>query len=166
MRAFPMNDRPMPSLNELEEEVLMPAPALCTVGEIMAREVIMVHPDTSLQLAAELMLEHAISGMPVVDEQGQLLGMVSKTDLVRHGLAEAVQADMTLPSGQHVLDGTTVEDVMTRQVLSLPEKASLMDAAKIMVNAGIHRVPVVTARGALAGLVSTSDIVRWVAGLP
>jgi len=127
--------------------------------------VIAFRPDTSLQTAAELMLEHAISGMPVVDEQGRLQGMVSKTDLVRHGLT-GEEAGMALPSGQHVLDGTTVGDVMTRHVLIVPEGASLAEAAKIMVNAGIHRVPVVSTRGHLAGLISTSDIVRWVAGLP
>jgi CBS domain-containing protein len=71
-----------------------------------------------------------------------------------------------LPPGQHVDDGSTVEEVMTRQVLTVRAGASLTEAAKIMVNAGVHRVPVLTARGALAGLVSTSDIVRWVAGLP
>jgi CBS domain-containing protein len=164
MRAFPMTDHPMPFY--MEETEPLPVPALFTVGEVMVREVIAVHPDTSLQMAAELMLEHAISGMPVVDEQGRLQGMVSKTDLVRHGLAREDEAGMALPSGQHVLDGTTVADVMTRHVLIVPEGASLAEAAKIMVNAGIHRVPVVSTRGLLAGLISTSDIVRWVAGLP
>ena len=163
MRAFPMNNRPMPS-SELEE--LLPAPALCTVGDVMSREVIAVNPDTSLRTAAELMLEHAISGMPVVDDEGQLLGMVSKTDLVRHRLASEDDGDVMLPAGQHLLDGTTVEDVMTQHVLIVPEKASLTEAAKLMVNAGVHRVPVVSTRGVLAGLVTTSDIVRWVAGLP
>lgn len=165
MRAFPMNNRPMPSPSELEESEL-PAPALCTVGDVMSREVIAVNPDTSLQTAAELMLEHAISGMPVLDEQGRLLGMVSKTDLVRQRLASEDESSVTLPSGQHLVDVTTVEDVMTRHVLIVPEKASLTEAAKIMVNAGVHRVPVVSSRGTLAGLVTTSDIVRWVAGLP
>lgn len=165
MRSFPMTDHPMPFY--MEETEPLPAPALCTVGEVMVREVIAVHPDTSLQTAAELMLEHGISGMPVVDEEGRLQGMVSKTDLVRHGLAGENEASgMALPSGQHVLDGTTVGEVMTRHVLIVPERASLTEAAKIMVNAGIHRVPVVSTRGLLAGLVSTSDIVRWVAGLP
>ncbi len=165
MRAFPRNDRPMTSPSELEPEEWLPTPALWAVRDVMSREVIAVNPDTSLQTAAELMLEHGISGMPVVDEQGQLLGMVSKTDLVRQRLTGEDADSVTLPSGQHVMDGTTVEDVMTRHVLLVPEKASLTDAAKIMVNAGVHRVPVVTSQGVLAGLVTTSDIVRWVAGL-
>ncbi|WPB80408.1 CBS domain-containing protein [Archangium violaceum] len=166
MRAFPMNNRPMPFPSELEESEPLPSPALWAVCDVMSREVIVVNPDTSLQTAAELMLEHAISGMPVVDEQGRLLGMVSKTDLVRQRLASEDESSVTLPAGQHLEDTTIVEDVMTRHVLIVPEKASLTEAAKIMVNAGVHRVPVVSSRGTLAGLVTTSDIVRWVAGLP
>ncbi|QRK04626.1 CBS domain-containing protein [Archangium violaceum] len=166
MRATPTTDLSLTSFFYEEENEALPAPALSTVDEVMAREVISVRPDTSLQTAAELMLELVISGMPVVDEKGQLLGMLSKTDLVRHRLDEDGEARVTLPSGQHVLEGTTVEDVMTRQVLTVPEGASLAEAAKIMVNAGVHRVPVVNATGALVGLVTTSDIVRWVAGLP
>jgi CBS domain-containing protein len=149
-----------------EESEALPAPALCTVDEVMVRNVISVHPDTSLRTATELMLEHGISGLPVVDEAGRLVGMLSKTDLVRHRLDEDSEASVSLPSGQHVLEGTTVEDVMTRQVLTAPAGASLAEAAKIMAIAGVHRVPVVTPEGALTGLVTTSDLVRWVAGLP
>jgi CBS domain-containing protein len=163
MRALPLTDLP---LHVVEETEAMPAPALSTVEEVMAREVIAVRPDTSLQTAAELMLEQGISGMPVVDDEGQLVGMLSKTDVVRHQLDEDAAPVGTLPSGQHLLEGTIVEDVMTPRVLAVREGASLADAAKIMVTAGVHRVPVVNRKGALAGLITTSDIVRWVAGLP
>jgi CBS domain-containing protein len=164
MRAHPQTYLPLQAFEETE--VLMPAPALTTVEELMTREVIAVRPDTSLHTAAELMLEHGISGMPVVDEEGQLVGMLSKTDVVRHQLDADEVAVENLPSGQHVLDDTTVEDVMTPQVLAVWEGASLADAAKIMVNAGVHRVPVVSRNGMLAGLITHTDIVRWVAGLP
>ncbi len=166
MRAMPSSYLPYALLEEEETETL-PAPSLCTVDEVMAREVLAVRPDISLRTAAELMLEHAISGMPVVDEEGQLVGMLSKTDLVRHRIEDDVEASVeVLPTGQHFLDGSTAEDVMTRQVLTVPEGMSLAMAAKIMVNAGVHRVPVVNQMGALVGQLSTTDIVRWVAGLP
>ncbi|HLM45996.1 MAG TPA: CBS domain-containing protein [Myxococcaceae bacterium] len=163
MRAHSQNDFPFHALEQTEA---LPAPALSTVEEVMAREVIAVRPDTSLQLAAEQLLEHGISGMPVIDEEGQLVGMLSKTDVVRHQLEDGEATVENLPSGQHLLEGTTVEDVMTPQVLAVWEGASLMDAAKIMVNAGVHRVPVVSRSGFLVGLISNTDIVRWVAGLP
>jgi CBS domain-containing protein len=167
MRALSQSDLLAFSLVSLDKEENLPAPTLSTVEEVMTRDIIAVRPDTSLRTATELMLEHAISGMPVVDEEGRLVGMLSKTDLVRHRLADEDETTVArLPSGQHLLEGTTVEDVMTRQVLTVREGASLCEAAKILVNAGVHRVPVVTGSGALAGLISTSDIVRWVAGLP
>jgi CBS domain-containing protein len=167
MRAMRSSNLPTLSFPQVEETEGLPAPTLCTVDEVMAREVLAVRPDISLRTAAELMLEHAISGMPVVDEDGQLVGMLSKTDVVRHGLEDDVEASVELlPTGQHYLDGTTAGDVMTRQVLTVPEGLSLAMAAKIMVNAGVHRVPVVSATGALVGQLSTTDIVRWVAGLP
>jgi CBS domain-containing protein len=166
MRAMPSNHLPYTFL-ELEEAESLPAPALCTVDEVMAREVLAVRPDISLRTAAELMLEYAISGMPVVDEEGRLVGMLSKTDLVRHRIEDDVEASVELlPTGQHFMDGTTAEDVMTRQVLTVPEGCSLAVAAKLMANAGVHRVPVVNETGALVGQLSTTDIVRWVAGLP
>ena len=99
-----------------------------------------------------------------LDEQNELLGMVSKTDVMRHRL-ENGEASVSLSSDQHAIEDTTVGDVMTRQVLTVPEGASLVEAAKIMVAAGVHRVPVVSVDGALVGLVTTSDFVRWVAGL-
>jgi CBS domain-containing protein len=164
MRALPLNDYSLPFM--MEETEPLPVPALFTVDEVMAREVIAVRPDTSLQMAAELMLEQGISGMPVVDEEGQLVGMLSKTDLVRHQLDDGEATVGTLPSGQHLLEGTLVEEVMTPQVLAVWQGASLADAAKILVDAGVHRVPVVSRDGVLVGLVSNTDIVRWVAGLP
>jgi CBS domain-containing protein len=163
MRAHPVTDL---SFYPEDETQALPAPALSTVEEVMAREVIAVRPDTSLHMAAELLLEHGISGMPVVDEEGQLVGMLSKTDVVRHQLDQDEAPVDNLPSGQHSVDGTTVEDVMTPRVLAVWEGASLVDAAKIMVNAGVHRVPVVSRDGMLAGLITHTDIVRWVAGLP
>ncbi|QRO00468.1 CBS domain-containing protein [Archangium violaceum] len=166
MRAALLTDLPTVSSLYEEETEPLPAPALCTVDEVMVRNVIAVHPDTSLRTATELMLEHAISGIPVVDEAGLLVGMLSKTDLVRHQLDEESADSVTLPSDQHVLEDTTVEDVMTRQVLTVPAGASLAEAAKVMAIAGVHRVPVVAPGGALTGLVTTSDLVRWVAGLP
>lgn len=165
MRAIQSIDLP-PSLSFYREELeSLPAPALSTVEEVMARDVLAVRPDMDLRTAAELLLENAISGMPVVDEQNQLLGMVSKTDMMRHRL-ENGEESVSLSSDQHVLEDTTVADVMTRQVLTVLEGTSLVEAAKLMVTAGVHRVPVVSPEGALVGLVTTSDFVRWVAGLP
>lgn len=149
-----------------EEHELLPAPKLSTVDEVMTRDVVAVRPDTSLETVAEVLLEHGISGVPVVSATGRLLGLVSKTDLVRRQLVPQDEAEVVAGPGQHLVDGTTVAEVMTREVVSVHVGDSLADAAQVMAFTGVHRVPVLDAKGVMVGLVTTSDVVRWVAGLP
>jgi CBS domain-containing protein len=144
----------------------LPAPDLSTVDEVMTRRVLSVRPDTSVETLAALMLEHNISGLPVVDEHGQLVGMVSKTDLVRAQNSGDSDPMSPLPYGEHAVTGATVADLMSPHVLSVPQGSPLSETARLMVEAGVHRLPVITRKGELCGMVSTSDIVRWVAGLP
>jgi CBS domain-containing protein len=144
----------------------LPAPAMSTVGEVMMRDVIFVRPDTSLLTVAELLLDHHISGVPVVDSKGRLQGVISQTDLVRRQIDEEGEAGPSLDAGLHMVDSSVAADVMTKKVLTVDPGASLVEAAKVMVEASVHRVPVVTKDGKLVGIVSTSDIVRWVAGFP
>jgi CBS domain-containing protein len=144
----------------------LPAPDLCTVDEVMTRRVVSVRPDTSVETLAALMLERNISGLPVVDAHGQLVGMVSKTDVVRAQNSSNEDPMSPLPYGLHAVSGATVSDLMSPHVLAVPEGSPLSETARLMVEAGVHRLPVVTHKGALCGMVSTSDIVRWVAGLP
>jgi CBS-domain-containing membrane protein len=158
-----------PTLLLADEEVeAFPAPSLCTVDEVMSRDVITARADTALQLVGELMLEHGISGVPVIDAEWRLLGVVSKTDLVRQSLEAGTsgEAETHLASGHHVLEGTVAEDVMSRAVVCVRAGASLAHAARVMATAGVHRVPVVSPAGRLVGVVSTTDLVRWMAGLP
>ena len=148
------------------EDASLPAPQLCTVDEVMTRDVVSVRPDTSVETLAELMLEHHISGLPVVDGGGRLVGLVSKTDLVR-AQNSAEEADgVVLPRGVHEVSGATVADLMSERVLCVRTGAQLSEAARLMVDAGVHRLPVISRGDALQGMVSTSDVVRWVAGLP
>jgi CBS domain-containing protein len=161
-----MHVLPFPFTDVTASEDLLPAPALCTVDEVMTRQVVSVRPDTSAETLAALMLEHHISGLPVVDAAGRLVGMVSKTDLVRAQNCVDTESISPLPYGQHELSGTTVDDLMTPHVLAVTTSTPIAEAARRMVEAGVHRLPVVSRSGALRGVLSTSDIVRWVAGLP
>jgi CBS domain-containing protein len=148
-----------------EDASTLPAPQLCTVDEVMTRDVVSVRPDTSVETLAELMLERNISGLPVVDAEGRLVGLVSKTDLVRAQNAPD-DGSVSLPRGVHEVSGATVADLMSPRVLCVRTGAQLSEAARLMVDAGVHRLPVISRGGALQGMVSTSDVVRWVAGLP
>lgn len=145
-----------------------PASSLCTVEEVMTRNVVSVPSDMPLQAVAEVLLDCGISGAPVVDDAGRVLGLVSKTDLVRWQMDED---DQDLPPfaadpGPFAEDATTAEDVMTKGIVVVKAGASLSEAAGVMARAGVHRVPVVDAAGVVVGLVTSMDFVRWVAGQP
>jgi CBS domain-containing protein len=145
-----------------------PASNVCTVEEVMTRNVVSVPADMPLQAVAEVLLDCGISGAPVVDDAGRVLGLVSKTDLVRWQMDED---DQDLPPfadepGQAVEADATAEDVMTKGIVTVQAGASLSEAAGVMAQAGVHRVPVVDAAGVVVGLVTSMDFVRWVAGRP
>ena len=115
---------------------------------IMARRVVCVRGDMDSSQARARMLERGLSGLPVVDNWGRAIGVVSKTDLVEHEV-------IARPSGRQVAD------VMTPLVFSLPPEASIGRAAALMAYEGIHRVVVVDRSGYVVGLVSALDIARW-----
>lgn len=149
-----------------------------TVSTIMSRTVICVQPTVGADLLAQLFLEHGVSGFPVVDEVGRPIGVVSKTDLLRyvheHGvdLAE-IRADEAailtqLGTGFHAaspIDGATVSELMMPVVFALPHDAPIAKAAALMAGEGIHRVPILGDDGAVCGIVSSLDLVRWLADL-
>lgn len=115
---------------------------------IMARKVVCIRGDVDASEARSRILSRGVSGMPVVDNWGRAIGMISRTDLVEHEVTSA-------PSGRHVID------VMMPLVFSLPPDATIGQAAALMAYEGIHRVVVVDRSGYVVGLVSALDIARW-----
>ena len=118
------------------------------LSEVMTGDVLCVRPDVSIEKVAELLAEHGITGVPVVDEGGRAIGVLSKTDLVlaRHDRLGEVAADIMMPIA-----------------FTLPENATLSHAAALMAYEGIHRLPVVAPDGSVVGIVSAMDVVRWLA---
>jgi len=148
------------------------------VTSIMTTDVLHARPDMSLESLAELLLRSGLSRVPVVDARGKVVGMVSKTDLVaeqqqRGDTEEGMVAELPLrrggsfkEPGLHVHElGATVQDVMTREVVALPETASIADAAVLMSTLQLHGVPVVSPAQRLLGMVSSLDVISWVAGM-
>jgi CBS domain-containing protein len=97
--------------------------------------------------ATELLLYHRISGLPVLDGAGALVGIVSEADLLAKGGTP----------------GATVGDIMTRTVITVDAGARLEEIAAIMTRERVKRVPVLEA-GRLVGILSRADLVRWMAG--
>jgi CBS domain-containing protein len=135
------------------------------LSDLMTTDVITVGPDAPLKEAARRMVEAGVSGLPVTDESGVLIGVITEADfvaseagrraprragLLRHWLKE----EKTLPAAQNV------GDVMTKEVTTLNAEADHAEAARTMQKAGIKRIPVVDGEGALKGIISRSDILR------
>jgi CBS domain-containing protein len=145
-----------------------------TAGDLMTRDVAVVHPETSLLEAVKLMAQRHISGVPVVDDAGSILGMLSEGDLVRwhEGYTErqARWLDM-LADGFELapafLEGIQeqrrkVKSVMSPGVTSVVEDTPARDVASLMYAKNIKRVPVVR-DGKLVGIVARSDLIRALA---
>ncbi len=114
------------------------------VTEIMTRDVLVASPDMLVEDVAKLLAFHNISGMPVEDGVGELVGIVSEADVI----------------GKL---GVIVDDVMSTEIISVTEDTPIEEVAKIMTDLRIRRVPVL-AGGNLVGIVSRADIVRALAG--
>jgi CBS domain-containing protein len=120
----------------------------CTpVSRIMSLNVQCVTEDVSLPALASCLLDGGYSGAPVVDDEGTPVGVVSKTDLLRHGVT---------PQGR-------VRDIMTPMSFTLHEGQSVSNASALMAYEGIHRLPVVDTAGKVVGLLSSLDILHWLA---
>ncbi len=135
------------------------------VSEVMSREPVCVEQGTALRDVAQLLIEHRISAVPILDPDAKLVGIVSKSDLVSaldlkpHSLAHAM-ADL-LPGGHHHKKmGTIVDDIMSTEPVTVPEEASLQDAAQVMDQRQVHQVVIVHADGSVAGMLAHSDLLR------
>jgi CBS domain-containing protein len=149
------------------------------VQELMSRFVVTVSPELPIEELAQLFLERGISGAPVIDDQRKTLGVVTKTDLLQayydaqqldeppNWLAEPRDEDLRrLGPGYHEErqpTGKTVADIMTPISFSVPEDASVARAAAMMAYEGIHRLPVVDDSERIVGILSPTDLLRWMA---
>lgn len=138
-------------------------------GDVMTRDVVTVTPQTPVAEIVHVLLGHAISGVPVVDEQRRVVGVVSEGDLLRRtemGTEKRRGGWMTFFTGTETLAGEYVRshgavatDVMTREVVCVQADTPLADIADLMEDRNIKRVPVL-AGDVLVGLVSRSNLLR------
>ncbi len=138
--------------NDLDHEV----PQL-KVRELMAPSPVTIQAESSLAQVAETLAEYDVSGLPVVDRGGAVIGVISQTDIVR------LRGGSMPTSGWH---GLLVRDLMTHPAITVPAAASLHEAARLMTEHRVHRLVVVAERdGGPIGVISESDVVREVAAL-
>jgi CBS domain-containing protein len=142
--------------------------------DVMTADVLTVTEDTSILEAIRLMLQRRISGLPVVDTSGALVGMVTEGDLLRRVEIGTERhrarwiAFLTGPGRQAdeytQAHGRKVRDVMTRDVHTVPEHATLNDALDSMERYRVKRVPVMRGHK-MIGLITRSNLLRAIAGL-
>lgn len=128
----------------------------------MSRAVVTVAPDDGVKAAARLLVDRGISAVPVVDEKGRLVGIVSEADLlpIENRPDPRSQATPLLPTAGSA--PRTVAEVMTREVVVVTAGTEVSRAARIMLEGGIKRLPVMRGQR-LVGIVSRRDLVKVIA---
>ena len=154
-------------LAELLANAEYEAPERLSVRDIMTAEPRVVSPETPLRQAALDMVRAGIGGLPVVDDQGRVIGMLSERELMRHLLSAYLHGGAgggsTAGKAPPAAGRRLVRDVMTRQVLCVSPDQPLAEVASIMTSKDVDRVPVVGG-GRLVGLLTRGDIVRKLIG--
>ena len=117
---------------------------LGTVEQIMTRDVVTASPDELVEDVAKRLVFHNVTGLPVEDWDGRVMGVVSELDVIDR-------------------INETIRDVMTAEVIAVATDTSIEQAAALMAGRGIKRLPVLS-DGKLVGIISRADIVRALAG--
>ena len=139
------------------------------VKEIMTREVKSIPPDISVGRAMEVLLEGKISGLPVVDKEGKLVGMFTEKNILAHllpqylGYVGAFVYDQNPKATRKKLlelGNIAVNQLMTKEVITADGEMTLCEATRIMLMHEVRRLPVVDKTGTLAGIVAREDILK------
>lgn len=146
-----------------------------TVADVMTREPVTTTPNAPLTEVIKILAEKRISGLPVV-EAGNLVGVISETDLMWRESGVTPPAYIMLLDSVIYLEnpaqyerelhkalGQTVGEVMSRDPITIAPDRSLQDAARLMHERSIHRLPVLDAAGQVVGILTRGDIIRAMA---
>ncbi|MDJ0792659.1 MAG: CBS domain-containing protein [Woeseiaceae bacterium] len=121
----------------------------CLVKDYMAKTLVTFKPDTNVLDAVHTLVEHRIAGAPVVDDQGNIIGMLSEFDCIK----------VALQAGYHGDYGGPVSDFMSRGVTTVNAEMSIVDLAQKFAEEGYRRFPV-TDNNRLVGQISRRDVLR------
>jgi CBS domain-containing protein len=146
-------------------------PERLRVVDIMTRDVVRVHPETPLKALVELLVGHDYRAVPVVDQGERVVGIITNGDLVERGgltmrlelLATASREAIQRELASLAANGRTAAEVMTGAVVTVLPDLSVVEAAHLMTQRRLKRLPVVDAAGHLLGIVSRVDLLRTVA---
>lgn len=145
---------------------------MLNASDIMTTEVITVKTDTSLKELARILYENHINGVPVVDDDGLLIGIICESDLIRKDkklhiptVVTIFDAVLYLESPKKMekeiqrVNATTVEDLYTKEVLTVDEKTPIDEIATLMTQKKIYTIPVMDG-DRLVGIIGKADLIR------
>ena len=140
--------------------------------DIMTRDVITVKPATTIEELARILMEHRISGAPVVDDNGNLVGVVTENDLISQNrrlhiptVVRLFDAFIMLESPAGIekelkrMAANTVDEICTKDVMTVGEDTSLEEVATLMYEKKVHLVPVVDGKK-INGVIGKMDIIK------
>lgn len=139
--------------------------------DIMTEKVITVSPSTTIEELARVLMKNQISGAPVVDEGGNLIGIVTENDLITQNKRLHIPTilrlfDAFIPLGTSRLEkeikkitATTVGEVCTKKVITVQPETPLDEIATIMTEKKIHLIPVIK-EGKIVGIIGKRDIIK------
>ena len=131
-----------------------------TVKDVMTTEVVVVRRDTSFKELAATLRRYRVSALPVVDDAGTVIGVVSEADLLaKEALADpGVMAEVLHHKDVRKAEGLTAGDLMTRPAVTAAPEDPVEQAARMMHFMRVKRLPVVNSGGELVGIVSRADV--------
>ncbi len=145
---------------------------MLNASDIMTTEVMTVKEETPLKELAEILYENRINGVPVVDDEGLLIGIICESDLVRKDkklhiptVVALFDAVFYLESSKNIekeiqqISATTVSDLFTREAVTVDEKTPIDEIATIMTQKKIYTIPVMDGER-LVGIVGKGDVIR------
>ena len=139
------------------------------VKEIMTREVVSVKPDDNAKDALLLLFKMEISGLPVIDEEGRLVGMFTEKDVLTYTLPSYIsqvgrfiyeQNPKSAKRKFSELNNIKVSQIMRKDVITTTEETSLCEVARIMLTKKGRRLPVLDKSGKVVGIVARGDILK------
>jgi len=148
---------------------------MLNASDIMTTEIITVKKDTSLKVLARILYKNHINGVPVVDDDGQLIGIICESDLIRKDQKLHIPTVVAIFDVVFYLErpkkfveeiqrinATTVEDLYTKEIITVDEKTPIDEIATLMTKKKIYTIPVVDG-DRLVGIIGKADLIRTIA---
>jgi CBS domain-containing protein len=139
------------------------------VREIMSKEIISILPDMTAKQALEALFKNHISGLPVINDNGKLVGMFTEKDVLKAVLPSYVSTvgkfiyeenPKAVKRKMSQLSQIKVKDIMRKDVVTTQEDTTLCEVARLMLTQAARRIPVVDKNGSVKGIVAREDIVK------